>query len=133
MIAAFSRQQRLLTAADYRRVFTAPEVKTGQAQLLLLARRNTLGHHRLGLAIAKKHIATATRRNLFKRLARERFRRLQPAASCSNMATSTTTTFDIVVLSRPAASEADRATLGKALDAQFLRLFKRANAQGPAC
>lgn len=129
MIAPFSRQQRLLTAADYRRVFAAPEAKSGQAQLLLLARRNTLGHHRLGLAIAKKHIATATKRNLFKRLARERFRRLrEPGASGENRPT-----FDIVVLSRPAASEADRATLGKALDAQFLRLFKRANAQEPAC
>lgn len=125
MNEAFSRRRRLLSAADYRRVFAAPEVKSGQAQVLLLARRNALGHHRLGLAIAKKHIAAATKRNLLKRLARERFRRLQEpdAGSCSERAT-----FDIVVLSRPAASEADRATLGKALDAQFLRLFKRANA-----
>jgi ribonuclease P protein component len=122
---SFSRRQRLLNAADYRRVFAAPEVKSGQAQVLLLARRNALGHHRLGLAIAKKHIATAAKRNLFKRLARERFRRLRApnADSCGE-----SSTFDIVVLSRPAASEADRATLGKALDAQFLRLFKRANA-----
>jgi len=125
-------------------VFSAPDIKAGQAQLLLLARRNSLGHHRLGLAIAKKHIACAVKRNLFKRLARERFRRLRESNfdarkhsdfscshSCSdshNDAHSERVTFDIVVLSRPAASEADRATLGKALDAQFIRLFKRANA-----
>lgn len=126
MSEAFTRTQRLLNAADYRRVFSAPDIKSGQSQVLLLARRNSVGHHRLGLAIAKKHISGAAQRNLFKRLARERFRRISEpdVDSCENGRT-----FDIVVLSRPAASEADRSTLGKALDAQFLRLFKRANAR----
>ena len=108
----FGPSHRLLSASDYRLVFQNTERKAGQKELLLLARRSTLTHHRLGLAIAKKHVPTAVKRNLIKRLARECFRRLDPSAPA----------LDIVVLSRPGARAASRADLRGALATQFGRL-----------
>jgi len=116
LTARFQRSRRLLNAADYRRVFSAPDWKTGQAEVLLLARRSSLETHRLGLAIAKKHVPTAVRRNLLKRLARERFRTLQ----------SSDPKLDIVVLTRPAARTASRENLRNAIDRQFDRLNRKA-------
>jgi ribonuclease P protein component len=111
----FSRNQRLLTAADYRRVFSAPESKAGQAECLLLAAFNELGHHRLGLAVAKKHIPTAVRRNQFKRIAREEFRHLEDSAAG----------VDIVVLSRAAANTASTEELRDAIGKQLRRVLRR--------
>ena len=113
----FSRHQRLITAADYRRVFKAPDHKAGQAEVLLLARGNQLCHHRLGLAVAKKHLPTAVKRNLFKRLTREHFRHVSK----------TDQGLDIIVLSRPGAAGVDKGALQRAISAQFERLFRRAN------
>ena len=81
----------------------------------MLGIRNELGWHRLGLAVAKKHLPSAVQRNLLKRIARERFRRLptsQPG-------------LDIVLLSRPAAKLADRTQLAAAVDTQLERLLRR--------
>jgi ribonuclease P protein component len=108
----FRPSQRLLTAADYQRVFKAPDQKAGQREFLLLARHSDQPRHRLGLAIAKKHVPTAVKRNLIKRLAREHFRHL--AQDKQSM--------DIVVLTRPGAREADRQTIKAALNKQFARL-----------
>lgn len=108
----FRPHQRLLTAADYSRVFQQPDAKAGQRELLILARRNHLTHHRLGLAIAKKHVPLAVNRNLIKRLAREQFRRLRNAQPA----------LDIVILTRPAARGADRKNLTSALQRTFQRL-----------
>ena len=111
----FRPRQRLLNAGDYRLVFKAPDHKAGQREILLLARRNDLARHRLGLAVAKKHIRTAVKRNLLKRLARENFRQLK--APDQGM--------DIVVLSRPGAATSSRTDLRNALAAQFRRLETR--------
>ena len=102
----------MLSATDYREVFSSPEQKSGQKELLLLARGNKLSQHRLGLAIAKKHVPTAVKRNLIKRLTRECFRKLQGSATC----------MDVVVLSRPGANTASRADLRTAIARQFARL-----------
>jgi len=111
----FHRRDRLLTAADYRRVFADPDAKAGQAEILLLAIRNGSPRHRLGLAVARKHLPSAVKRNLLKRIAREHFRRLPPPQNG----------LDIVLLSRPAADRANRVQLALAVDAQLLRLLKR--------
>ena len=115
LAARLRRFQRLLNAADYRCVFSAPDFKAGQSEVLLLARRSTQVAHRLGLAVAKKHIPSAVRRNRLKRLARERFRFL-PATSPS---------LDIVVLTRPGAKDASRHALREALDRQFTRIQQK--------
>ena len=86
------RHQKLVTAADYRAVFSKPSARSGQHELLALARENALPQHRLGLAIAKKHVPRAVARNLIKRLVREHFRRLEARHPA----------LDIVILSRPA-------------------------------
>ncbi|MDP5070933.1 MAG: ribonuclease P protein component [Congregibacter sp.] len=112
MAATFRPSQRLLTAADYRQVFTDPDQRSGQKELLLLARHNDLERHRLGLAIAKKHVPTAVKRNIIKRLAREYFRVLAPK----------TPSYDIVVLTRPGARHASSTSIKAALVAQFARL-----------
>jgi ribonuclease P protein component len=75
-------------------------------------------HHRLGLAVAKKHVAKAVRRNRIKRIARERFRQLPPSA----------VPLDIVFLTRPGAGELDNAALATDIDRQFRRLIERAAA-----
>ncbi|MEO1080834.1 MAG: ribonuclease P protein component [Pseudomonadota bacterium] len=115
MSQGFSRHQRLVAAAEYRKVFTSPDAKAGASLCLLLASLNTLGQHRLGLAVAKKHIPSAVRRNRFKRLARERFRRLEHRNPG----------LDIVVLSRPAAATSNQRDLSRALDHQFKRILRR--------
>lgn len=112
MTQCFRDSQRLLSAADYRRVFQETEQKAGQKEVLLLARNNDHPRHRLGLAIAKKHVPTAVKRNLIKRLTRECFRHLDKSSPC----------MDVVVLSRPGANSASRVELRNALLKQFARL-----------
>lgn len=111
-MAGFRPRQRLLTAAQYREVFRNTALRSGQKELLVLGRPNQLTHHRLGLAIAKKHVPLAVKRNLIKRIAREQFRLLPPAQ----------TALDIVILSRPAAKTATRKRLNIALGQIFSRL-----------
>ncbi|EED31960.1 ribonuclease P protein component [gamma proteobacterium NOR5-3] len=108
----FRPSQRLLTAADYSQVFKDPDHKAGQKELLLLARHNDLAQHRLGLAVAKKHVPTAVKRNIIKRLAREQFRVLAQE----------TPAMDIVVLTRPGARDASSTHIKEALKKQFARL-----------
>jgi ribonuclease P protein component len=112
----FRRRQRLLTAADFARVFSAADVKSGQNEVLLLARFNDRPEHRLGLAVAKKHLPGAVQRNCLKRLSREAFRTLEP----------TQPNLDIIVLSRPGARGASKEDLRGALAQQFSRLRRRA-------
>lgn len=57
---------------------------------MVLARRNTLGFPRLGLAIARKQVRHAVRRNRIKRLIRESFRLHQQELSA----------LDVVVIAR---------------------------------
>lgn len=112
MTQRLRRQQRLLTAADYRRVFQRSERRAGSDELLLLARSSDLPRHRLGLAVARKHAPRAVQRNLIKRLAREQFRHLAP----------TQPALDIVILSRPAARDANREQLARVIKRLFHRL-----------
>jgi ribonuclease P protein component len=69
----FNRELRLLTPEHYQRVFDKAH-RAGSPHLTIIARKNTLSHPRLGLAVPKKQIKTAPGRNRFKRLARESFR-----------------------------------------------------------
>jgi ribonuclease P protein component len=114
---SFTSTQRLRTAHDYKRVFSAPDYRVGQREVLLIARYSDGPQHRLGLAIAKKHVPTAVKRNLIKRLTREQFRSL-PQDSRS---------LDIVVLTRPGANDTNRCDLRKAIRNQFRRLLKAAD------
>tara|TARA_B100000745_G_scaffold119429_1_gene77209 strand:- start:2733 stop:3116 length:384 start_codon:yes stop_codon:yes gene_type:complete len=70
---AFTRQRRLLSKADYKRVFDNA-IKLSTPVFTILFRRNQLEYSRLGLAIAKKQLPKAVQRNRVKRLVRESFR-----------------------------------------------------------
>jgi len=69
----FCRNQKLLTADNYKHVFSKSQ-RFGNKSFTVLARENDLGHPRLGLAISKKSAKRAVDRNRIKRIFRESFR-----------------------------------------------------------
>ncbi len=70
------KRVRLLKRADFSAIF-ANQRRVHGPHFLILAKRNELTHSRFGLAVAKKHLRTAVKRNAVKRIARESFRALQ--------------------------------------------------------
>ncbi len=108
----FARTRRLLNARDYSRVFECAEAKASHKNLLLLARKNELQWHRLGLVIAKKNVRLAVQRNRIKRVAREFFRRLPEDG----------TPMDVVLLARRGIDQLDNAELSSILQQQWQRL-----------
>jgi len=72
----FPRRLRLLSPEDFRRVFQQARRATSPG-LVVLARRNDLGHPRLGLAVSRKSLPLAVQRNRVKRMAREVLRHRQ--------------------------------------------------------
>ncbi|MDP1709150.1 MAG: ribonuclease P protein component [Gammaproteobacteria bacterium] len=70
----YTRNLRLVSAADFRRVFDHPQKKAGDRYFTLLAQQNNTGNARLGLAVSSKTIRTAAARNRIKRIVRETFR-----------------------------------------------------------
>lgn len=120
---AFAKPLRLLNAAQYSAVFDCAPVRVAQPQFLILARPNDLGHPRLGLIIAKKHVRNATDRNRIKRIARETFRLQQQQLF----------PLDAIVLARGGAGELDNAALAKAFNKLWRKLDQRArNPQPPS-
>jgi ribonuclease P protein component len=110
--ARFTRDRRLLQAADYRRVFDRVDKRASHKYLLMLASANKLGHHRLGLVVAKKNVRLAVQRNRVKRLARESFRQLPPNPEG----------LDIVLLARRGIDQLDNAALSTILRQQWQKL-----------
>ncbi len=88
-MAKLSRAMKMNKPKDFSRVFRQAKRASGGG-LTVLTVRNDVGHPRLGLAIAKKHIKLATDRNRLKRIVRESFRQHQSGLN----------NIDIVVLSR---------------------------------
>ncbi len=101
----FPRQARLLNGAQFRRVFEQAE-RSADRFFTVLGRPNAQGQARLGLAISKKVDKRAVGRNRIKRLVRESFRQHRHRLPG----------VDLVVMARPAASQADNGTLLKALE-----------------
>jgi len=114
----FGKERRLLCARDYREVFNGATCRGGQKEFLLLARDNTSGHHRLGLAVAKKHVKLATQRNRIKRLAREAFRQLPESRRG----------LDIIFLTRPGAASCAAGVYSRDLPRQLVRLCSKSAA-----
>jgi len=71
----FPKQMRLSKRRDFQAVFEARERKS-VGPLLVYARPNGLGFHRLGLSVSRR-VGRAVRRNRVKRHLREAFRLLQ--------------------------------------------------------
>lgn len=70
---AFSRQNRLIHAQDYRGIFDGTR-KLVHRYFLVVLRANRCSHSRLGLIISKKNVRKSTQRNTIKRVIRESFR-----------------------------------------------------------
>ncbi len=121
---SFSRANRLLTAKQFSNVFENP-YKRHHAYLLILVRKNSVQGNqsnnnsvaRLGLAVAKKNIKLAVRRNRFKRIVRESFRQHKVQLA----------SLDIVVLAKHAANNATSQQLRNVLEQQWQHLAKQFN------
>ena len=114
-MTGFSKKARLLTPADFKRVFDAPDQRSVDNMFTLLARKNELGHPRLGMAITKKRLKRSVDRNRVKRLIRETFR--EQYERLGNI--------DIVVMNRNAVPGAENPELFQSLDKHCTRLIKR--------
>ncbi|MDZ7788299.1 MAG: ribonuclease P protein component [Halofilum sp. (in: g-proteobacteria)] len=113
-MAGFPRHHRLLRPTQFRAVFQRA-TRAGDGLVTVLARPNGLQHGRLGLAVGRRKIALATRRNTFKRVVRESFR-AHPEFTAG---------LDFIVLPKPAAARAERAELRASIDRQWRILHQR--------
>ena len=112
--ARFSRNARLLTAADFKRVFQNP-LKTSDPLFTVLARPNDRDTARLGVAISKKNVRMAVDRNRVKRLVRESFRQRQHIL----------VGLDLVVLGRRGVSDRPNPIILESLRGHWDRLARR--------
>lgn len=78
----FSREARINTKADFRRVFSSPAVSRDR-YFKVLSCDNGLGYARLGMAVSRQNCRKATGRNRIKRLVRESFRLNQELLACA--------------------------------------------------
>jgi ribonuclease P protein component len=114
MSASFPKTNRVVDKKDFARIFSEAE-RIPANHLILLYCGNTLPHCRLGLAISKKHLATAVERNRIKRQIREFFRHHQ--AEYEGL--------DIMFISRPATGGADNPMLRRGLEGLWKKLGER--------
>ncbi|MFK8018979.1 MAG: ribonuclease P protein component [Pseudomonadales bacterium] len=112
---SFTKQCRLLCAADYGPVFEQADFKVSSKTILILARHNTQGIPRLGLVISKKNVRLAVDRNRIKRLVRESFR-----------TTTNLPTVDIVFLARRGLAEQSNVALSREIERLWGVLTKKA-------
>lgn len=110
----FPRASRLLSPADFKRVFSRA-CKVSGRNFVVLARPNALGRPRLGLAVSKKHAKTAVSRNRLKRQVRESFRLKQMELGG----------IDVIFLSRPGADGVAPRDLRQDLERLWPRLIER--------
>lgn len=110
----FDRRRRLLRARDYERVFER-SCRSRNALFTVLARDNGGEMPRVGLAIARKHVRMAVRRNRLKRIVRESFRTHQHLL-CG---------LDVVVVSRRGLEAADAQALFTSLEQHWKNLSGR--------
>jgi len=108
-LANFGRAMKMNSPRDYSRVFRQAKRVSGSG-LTILTVENSMRHPRLGLAIAKKHLKLANRRNRLKRIIRESFRLHQ--SDFANI--------DIVVLTRPDIVKRDPTEIWQTLERHWL-------------
>jgi len=106
----------LLTPADFQPVFKQA-IPAVSPHLTLLARKNTLNHPRIGMAIPKKHIKHAVGRNRIRRVVREQFRHQQHQLPA----------IDIVVIAKAGIADLSNEEINKILDKLWRKLIQRCN------
>lgn len=110
-MSSFPRTKRLTESNAFQEVFKAPATRIIESKLILLAKPNGLSSSRLGLAISKRHVKLACRRNRIKRVIRASFSQ-HAALPC----------MDIVILSRAGLLADNKEHLWQQLQALWTRL-----------
>ena len=121
---SFPKTLRLLTPADYRRVFDSVDLKQGSPLFTFLARQNDKSRNRLGIIAAKRNIRSAANRNRMKRLVRESFR-LIPETTYHKQS-GNKASFDVIVLVKAGSDDQSNATILDTLDGQWKKLNRKA-------
>jgi ribonuclease P protein component len=106
----FSKDNRLLDAADFGRVFKQA-TRSRDKLFTVLCRPNNSPRARLGLAISKKHCRRAVARNRIKRIIRESFRQQNDRLSG----------LDLVVINGPATGSASNVEIAASLERHWQR------------
>ena len=114
--ASFTRELRLLDAAQYKYVFTKAR-RFGNQNFTLLVRENEEDHARMGLAIAKKAVKRAVDRNRIKRIIRESFRHVQHDLP----------NIDVVIMCRSSAVPLTKEQIRQQFDKQWSYISKKLN------
>ncbi|MFQ5488540.1 MAG: ribonuclease P protein component [Gammaproteobacteria bacterium] len=104
----FSREYRLTRPEEYRHVSRRARRLSSECFTVLL-RENRLGRPRLGMAIARKHVRSAVRRNCVKRIIREGFRCRRERLGA----------YDMVFISRPTLARKNKQELHAIVDRVF--------------
>jgi ribonuclease P protein component len=112
--ARFERRARLADKADFQRVFERPE-RSADGWFTVLARSNTLGFSRLGMAISVKVAQSAVQRNRIKRVVRESFRINRHKLA----------SIDVVVIGRSDLAKQNNKTISDSLQRHWKKLVKR--------
>jgi len=112
----FSKQQRLLTAREFQRVFDQLGLKCSSKRISLLAASNLLGYPRIGFIIPKKQIRLAVQRNRIKRVIRESFRQLDTHGF----------SYDVIVLVRKGLDEQQNSDITAQFEYLWAKLKQRA-------
>ena len=113
----YPRESRLLTGADFKRVFDKAIYKVSDQNLLILARPNQSDHPRLGFVISKKNVRLAVNRNRVKRIIRESFRlNQQHLPPC-----------DLVILARKGVDQLENDAIHRLISKSWVRLNKKAD------
>jgi len=117
----YPRELRLLTGADFKRVFDKATYKVSDQHLLILARPSETSHPRLGFVISKKNVRLAVNRNRVKRIIRESFRlNRQILPAC-----------DLVILARKGVDQLDNEAIHRLISKSWNRLSKKADKAKP--
>ena len=114
---ALPRASRLARKKDYAAVFKNGR-RSADRHFMVLYRPNGLGHGRLGLAITRRRLRGAVRRNQVKRKLRESFRLHQGMLAG----------IDVVVLAQPGLADADAAAIRSSLTWHWHELQVRSSA-----
>jgi ribonuclease P protein component len=113
----FPKTTRLLTAEDFKAVFSNSQFKASCRHILVLAISNDSPSSRLGLVIAKKNVSKAVQRNRVKRIIRDSFRHHQD----------TLAGLDLVVLARKDADKLGNPQLRDRMQKMWVQLNKELN------
>ena len=109
--AGFPKTARLLTAAQYSRVFARAKAFRDPL-FILLTRTNDEDLARLGLVIAKKKVKLSVQRNRIKRVMRESFRQEREKLP----------SLDIILIAGRGMDRADNGALNKAFKRQWRKM-----------